>query len=182
MIPRKLYDFLAASLQAQGDSFLLCLFVAVVIMCEGAALLWGPRWLKWTITVIAAFITLAMLGVCIAYGQTVKPAMPNTHPLVNCRLPDGSVIFSWTTFDAPPLAPTRDCTKAEIDEAGPMPTVKSLQGVLTPAQQAHPQAVRRCEAMKKLRNAIKHKFSTRRFLKWFQFKHRPCKPSGGKTK
>ena len=63
---------LAASLQAQtGDSFLLCLFVAVVIMCEGAALLWGPRWLKWTITVIAAFITLAMLGVCIAYGQTV---------------------------------------------------------------------------------------------------------------
>ena len=70
---------LAASLQAQtGDSFLLCLFVAVVIMCEGAALLWGPRWLKWTITVIAAFITLAMLGVCIAYGQTVKPAKPET--------------------------------------------------------------------------------------------------------
>ena len=64
---------LATSLQTQtGDSFLLCLFVAVVIMCEGAALLWGPRWLKWTITVIAAFITLAMLGVCIAYGQTVK--------------------------------------------------------------------------------------------------------------
>ena len=66
---------LATSLQTQtGDSFLLCLFVAVVIMCEGAALLWGPRWLKWTITVIAAFITLAMLGVCIAYGQTVKGA------------------------------------------------------------------------------------------------------------
>lgn len=83
---------LAASLQAQtGDSFLLCLFVAVVIMCEGAALLWGPRWLKWTITVIAAFITLAMLGVCIAYGQTVKPAMPNTHPLMTTDFscPDG---------------------------------------------------------------------------------------------
>ena len=118
---------------------LLCLFVAVVIMCEGAALLWGPRWLKWTITVIAAFITLAMLGVCIAYGQTVKPAMPNTHPLVNCRLPDGSILASnWMVYDVPPPAPTRDCTKADIDEAGSLVTVeiKSLQGVLTPAQQA----------------------------------------------